>query len=273
MDKLGPQIVIANNVACKSLDWLETKFPVIHAPTEQVVSAAKNKVSEIQDVVSIAANGTVDCVQHTVTWLMGRMEQVYVHADQPLVQRAISVAGVGLDSALIMSETLMDCVLPPSEEDKAEAHLLEGFEVAALRRSYHTRLISLAARLCRRTYHIVGSKIQSVQMMENLSRSPGLVQDLQTCWLTLATNIQELPQYLQHQLVSLFFFFSQIYNLSCPPAQHQQSNQERACLNGTSTHKDVVLVHPQATPSRRGRRQTKMSPFEIGCNVKGCGRP
>uniref|UniRef100_UPI0037E999C6 perilipin-2-like isoform X3 n=1 Tax=Semicossyphus pulcher TaxID=241346 RepID=UPI0037E999C6 len=228
MDKLGPQIVIANNVACKSLDWLETKFPVIHAPTEQVVSAAKNKVSEIQDVVSIAANGTVDCVQHTVTWLMGRMEQVYVHADQPLVQRAISVAGVGLDSALIMSETLMDCVLPPSEEDKeAEAHLLEGFEVAALRRSYHTRLISLAARLCRRTYHIVGSKIQSVQ----------------------------------------------IYNLSCPPAQHQQSNQERACLNGTSTHKDVVLVHPQATPSRRGRRQTKMSPFEIGCNVKGCGRP
>uniref|UniRef100_A0A3Q3N4E8 Uncharacterized protein n=1 Tax=Mastacembelus armatus TaxID=205130 RepID=A0A3Q3N4E8_9TELE len=34
--KLEPQISIANDVACKSLDWLETTFPVIHAPTEEV---------------------------------------------------------------------------------------------------------------------------------------------------------------------------------------------------------------------------------------------
>uniref|UniRef100_A0A665TMJ1 Uncharacterized protein n=1 Tax=Echeneis naucrates TaxID=173247 RepID=A0A665TMJ1_ECHNA len=34
--KLGPQISTANNVACQSLDWLESKFPVLHTPTEQV---------------------------------------------------------------------------------------------------------------------------------------------------------------------------------------------------------------------------------------------
>ncbi|XP_041641480.1 perilipin-2-like isoform X2 [Cheilinus undulatus] len=158
---LEPHIFVANNIASKSLDWLETAFPVLHTPTEQVVAAARNKMSEIQDVVSIAANGTVDCVQHTLTWLMGRIQQ----ADQPLVERAISVAGAGLDSALIMTETLMDHVLPPSEQDKkAEAHLFEDFEVATPRRSYHVRLLLLAARLCRRTCYMVGSKIQTLKV-------------------------------------------------------------------------------------------------------------
>lgn len=69
-------------------------------------------------MVSIAANGTMDCVQHTVTWLMGRMQQGDDQADRPLVERAVSVASVGLDSALMLSEALMDRVLPPTEEDK-----------------------------------------------------------------------------------------------------------------------------------------------------------
>uniref|UniRef100_A0A3B4T964 Uncharacterized protein n=1 Tax=Seriola dumerili TaxID=41447 RepID=A0A3B4T964_SERDU len=34
--KLEPQISSANDVACKSLDWLETTFPMLHTPTEQV---------------------------------------------------------------------------------------------------------------------------------------------------------------------------------------------------------------------------------------------
>lgn len=69
-------------------------------------------------MVSIAANGTVDCVQHTLTWLMGRTQPADDPADLPLLQRALSVASVGLDSALIMSETMMDRVLPPTEEEK-----------------------------------------------------------------------------------------------------------------------------------------------------------
>ncbi|XP_073322366.1 perilipin-2-like isoform X2 [Pagrus major] len=159
--KLEPQISIANDVACKSLDWLETRFPVLHTPTEQIVATAKTKMHEIQDVVSIAANGTVDCV----TWLMDMMQQGDDRADQPLVDRAISVACVGLDSALVMSEALMDRMLPPTEQDKeVEAHLLEGFDVATPRRSYSVRLVSLTAKLCRRTYSMVGSRIQSVQV-------------------------------------------------------------------------------------------------------------
>nr|XP_046273805.1 perilipin-2-like [Scatophagus argus] len=264
--KLEPQISIANDLACKSLDWLETSFPALHAPTEQIVATAKNKMHEIQDAVSVAANGTVDCVQYTVTWLMGRTQQVDDQAGEPLVERAIGVASVGLDSALNMSEALMDRVLPPTEEDKEEeAHLLGGFEVGTPRRSYPVRLVSLAAKLYRRTSHMV---------IENLSRHPGLVQDLQTSWQTLAWSIHGLPQYMQHQLVSLFFFISQMYNLGCPPSQHNRSNQDRGCLNVSeiSPHKDVVQALPQAPPPTcRKRRPAKSPVFDNGCNVKGCG--
>lgn len=73
---------------------------------------------EIQDVVSIAANGSVDCVHMLTTWLVGRVQQADDQVDQPLLERAISAASMGLDSALIMSEALMDQMLPPPEEGR-----------------------------------------------------------------------------------------------------------------------------------------------------------
>ncbi|KAI3353169.1 hypothetical protein L3Q82_019716 [Scortum barcoo] len=243
---------------------------------KEIVTTAKNKMHEIQDVVSIAANGTVDCVQHTVTWLMGQTQQGDDQAtDQPLVERVIRVASVGLDSALILSEALIDRVLPPTEQDQEEAaRLLEGFVAAKLRRSYSVRLVSVATKLCRRTFHMVESKMQSVQVIETLSRSSGLVKDLQSSWLTVAWSIQGLPQYVQHQLVSVFFFVSQMYNLGCPPSQQYPSHQDRKSLNAAeiSTYKDVVPVRPPPTPTCRMRRATLKSEFENGCNVKGCVR-
>lgn len=85
---------------------------------------------EIQDVVSIVVNGTVDCAKYTVTWAMNsgqqKMDQGRNVADdganQSLVVRAISVANVGLDSALSRSEALVDQMLPPSEDDRGIYH-------------------------------------------------------------------------------------------------------------------------------------------------------
>lgn len=104
--------------------------------------------------------------------------------------------------------------------------------------------------------------------MESLSRSTSLVQELQTSWLTLAWSlqvlphhIQVLPQYLQHQLVSMFFFISQMYDLSCPPPQPHQSYQDRSVNDAetSSAHNGVVQVHPQAKPTCRTRWPTKIA--------------
>lgn len=84
---------------------------------------------EVKDMASIAGNGTVDCVHHTISWMTGRKQQVTDtvrkmanddRTDQSLVKTAISVASVGLDSALSMSEALIDQVLPPFEEDEGK---------------------------------------------------------------------------------------------------------------------------------------------------------
>lgn len=60
-----------------------------------------------------------------------------------------------------------------------EAHLVEGSEAAARSESYPVRMIQLTAKLCRRTYHTVGSKIQSVQVAEfNSGKVSQVVQSL-----------------------------------------------------------------------------------------------
>lgn len=145
-----------------------------------------------------------------------------------------------------------------------------------MKKAYYTTFKFLAQRMYSRNQTSAEWSLLtfSQQVMENLSMSPALIQDLRASWLTLAWSVQVLPQYLQNQLLSAMFFVSQMYNLGCPPPQHQQLYQDRSCLNAaeTSTHKDVVQVRPQHKPPFRVRRPTKTPAFDNGCNVKGCVR-
>ncbi|XP_041839672.1 perilipin-2-like isoform X2 [Melanotaenia boesemani] len=265
--KFEPQISIANDVACKTLDWLETSFPVLLSPTDEVAAAAKNKMHEIQDVVSIVAKGTVDCVQHTITWVTSRMLKVDGGENQPVVDRTVNVAIVGLDFALSLLEGLMDQVLPPSEEDKGAR--LEGFEAANHRGRYPGRIISLGTKLCRRTCYLVGSKIQTVEVKKSSSRSSTLVQDLQTTCLSLVCSIRGLPHYVQHRAVAMFFFINQMYALSCPSSQQKPTrriSRLSSAAESSSSYKEPV--YPQTTPAFR-MRPTRTFAFDTGFNGKG----
>lgn len=258
--KFEPQISIANDVACKTLDWLATSFPVLLSPTDEVAAAAKNKMHEIQDVVGIVARGTLDCVQHTVTWVSSRMQ------DQSVVDRSISAASVGLYSALSLLEVLMDRALPPTAEDK-ELVRLEGFEVAAARGRNPERIVSLGTKLCRRTCLLVGSKIQTVKV-NSFSRSTLLVQDLQSSCLSLVCSIQGLPQYLQHQAVAVFFFINQMCTLSCPPSPPEPTRRRGRPGNATGSPFYREPVYPQTTPALR-MRPSRTLVLDAGWNGKG----
>ncbi|XP_057700219.1 perilipin-2-like isoform X5 [Corythoichthys intestinalis] len=115
--KLNPQVSLANDVACKTLDWLEATFPVLQTSSDQLVAGLRSKVMEMQDAVSIAAHGTVDSVQHAVMCIMASAQQP---GDRSLMGRAISVSSMGLASALNITEALVDRMLPPLEEEKRE---------------------------------------------------------------------------------------------------------------------------------------------------------
>ncbi|KAL6110717.1 plin2 [Pungitius sinensis] len=241
MVKLEPQISIANGVACKSLDWLETAFPIINTPPEQIVATAKNKMLEIQAVVSIAAYGTRDCVEYTVAWVTGSTQPAGDQAGRPLAKRP---TGLGKDSALMVRG-------PLAAEEDAE-------EKADLWRGCTVRLVSLVTKLCRTTYHMVGSKMQCAQISENLCRSKGLVQDLQTRWMAVTCSLQVLPQYMQHQLVSAFFFIAEMYKLSCPEPKRSRSHRFRSVPKAAE-----VQVYPQAKTPCRMRWQAKTPEFDL----------
>nr|XP_004549563.2 perilipin-2 [Maylandia zebra] len=235
--KLEPQISYANDVACKSLDWLEASFSVIVSSTEQIVIPAKTKMNEIQAGMSIAANQTID-------WVMRRMND---GINRSPLKTVVGMTTVGLDTALSLSEALVDQMLPPTQEE--EARLMQGFEVVMLRGHYPERLCSLTAKMCRRLYHEAGSKIQAVQEVMRSSPGPSaLVQNLQTSWL----SVQRLPQCLQNQAFSGFFFVIQMYNLNSLPTQKKQSNQGRGYLRTSM---------PQRGVAQKGRA-TKRSGFD-----------
>ncbi|XP_054897358.1 perilipin-2-like [Poeciliopsis prolifica] len=264
--KLEPQISIANNLACKGLDWLETSFPVVLSPPDEVVAAAKSKVKKIRDVVSTAAGGTVVTVQHTVTQVISRLHQADNSENQSMVKRAISMASMGLDSALTMSEA------PPEEEKEGEEpHLVEGFEASVRSGSYSGRLMKLAAKVCWRTYQMIGSKIHFVQITERLSKPTTLVQDLQTSCQTLVWSLHGLPQYFQQQVVSVFLFVNQMCNLRISSSRQECTRRRiRVCTaEGSPLCKE--LGRSPSTPALR-LRPTRTSVFENGCIVKGCVR-
>lgn len=81
-----------------------------------------------------------------------------------------------------------------------------------------------------------------------------------------------LPQNVQHQLVSAFFFLTQMYNLSCPPTQNQQSVKEKSFPNVPMITTDKAF-HVPPPPTCRQRKLIKSPIFDNGCNVKGCVGP
>lgn len=83
----------------------------------QLVATATKKMAEIQDVVSVAANGSAACVSLGVAWLMARLEAAQ-NRGLPLLDGAVAAAAVGLEVVLSTSEALVDQMLPPVEHDK-----------------------------------------------------------------------------------------------------------------------------------------------------------
>lgn len=235
MVKLEPQIFIANNLACKSLDWLESTFPLLQAPTEEIVAIAKDKMHGAQEVVSVAACGTMDCIHHNVENVIDKIRQ----AESPVLERAIHVAGVGLDQALDISEALMDRMLPPAERDKEnEARLVGRYESSPRT----VRLASVSTNLCKRTYKAI----------ETFSSSPGLVQTLQMHLSAWIQSLQGLPRYLQHQAVVMILFLSQMYTLGFQTPRPIPT-EDLSSDTGPDTQKDLMKVNSQQSPSWRQR--------------------
>ncbi|CAO3630004.1 unnamed protein product [Cunninghamella blakesleeana] len=91
-----PHLEKADQLGCKSLDLLETRFPIVKEPTSKLVDVVRQPSSQVIDGVKVRLDSTVTTVKLPATYANKRLVSV--------------VNGV---------EALVDKYLPPSEENKS----------------------------------------------------------------------------------------------------------------------------------------------------------
>ncbi|XP_062301027.1 perilipin-2 isoform X1 [Scomber scombrus] len=188
IDKLEPQIAIANDLACKGLDQIEKNLPILHQPSEQIVSSAKDVVTNAKDVVS-GAKGTVsdtltNMVEKTRGAVQDRVDQtkavVSGSVSTVLESRVARLVCSGVDTALSTSESLVEQYLPLTEDElELEAKTVNGFDMKEP--SYYVRLGSLSTKLRKRAAaktlaKIKDGKQRSVEFISELNSTVDLIE-------------------------------------------------------------------------------------------------
>ncbi|XP_030396467.1 perilipin-3-like [Gopherus evgoodei] len=175
LTKLEPQIATVNEYACRGLDKLEEKLPILQQPTEKVVADTKELVSSTvtgaRDAVSNTVNGAKDAVTGVVDMAKGAVQGSMEMTRSVVTSSMNTVMGsrmgqmvvTGVDAMLGKSEELVDHYLPMTDQELAKlATSVEGFEMASVeqqkqQQSYFVRLGSLSSKLRHRAYqHSLG---------------------------------------------------------------------------------------------------------------------
>ncbi|NXH43468.1 PLIN3 protein, partial [Dicaeum eximium] len=199
LTRLEPQISTANEMACKGLDKLEEKLPILQQPPEKIISDTKllvtSTVTGARDVLTSTVAGAkdADAVTSRVTGVMD-MTKGAVQGGVELTRSAVSssVSTVGqmvasrVGSVLGKSEELVDHYLPMTDEELAKlATAVEGFEPEQQRQqqSYFVRLGSLSAKVQHRALQHSLNKLQSARqssqdLLAQLQRTLDLVEQL-----------------------------------------------------------------------------------------------
>lgn len=185
MDKLEPQIAVANDLACKGLDKIERTLPILHQPPQQIVSSAKDVVNSAKDAVTGTVSDTLtSVVEKTRGAVQGGVEKtravVSGSVSTVLESRVGRLVSSGVDTALSTSESLVEQYLPLTEDElELEAKPVRGFD--RKEPSYYVRLGSLSTKLRKRAYTRAVAKIRdgkqrSVEFISELNTTVDLIE-------------------------------------------------------------------------------------------------
>ncbi|XP_034413262.1 perilipin-2 [Cyclopterus lumpus] len=185
IDKLEPQIAIANDLACKGLDKIEKTLPMLHQPPEQIVSSAKEVVTGTvfgaRDTVSDTLTSVVDRTRGAVRGGMDKTRAVVSGSVSTVLEsRVARLVSSGVDTALSTSESLVEQYLPLTEDElELEAKTVKGFDNKES--SYYVRLGSLSSKLRTRAYtravaRVRDGKQRSMDFISELNSTVDLIE-------------------------------------------------------------------------------------------------
>ncbi|XP_030635860.1 perilipin-2 [Chanos chanos] len=182
--KLEPQISLANDLACKGLDKIEKTLPILHQPSGQIMTNAKEAVTGAKEAVTGTVNGAKDSVSNTLNGVMDRTRcavQDRVEMTRTMVSGGVNtvmesrvgkLVSSGLDTVLSTSENLVDQYLPGTEaEQENEIKMTKGFDDHSDTPSYYVRLGSLSSKLRQRAYHRAVAKVRDAKQRSQESIS------------------------------------------------------------------------------------------------------
>ncbi|XP_073398835.1 perilipin-2-like [Dendrobates tinctorius] len=165
LQKLEPQIALANNMACVGLDKIEEKLPILYQPPEKVVANASEAVVGARNAVIHSITGVVDKTKGAVQGGV-EMTRAVVNGsiNTVLGSHVVKMMSNRVDSALTRSESLLEHYLPPTDEELAkEASRTEGFEVSQAEPGYYLRLKSLSTKAHKRSYQQALTRIKDAK--------------------------------------------------------------------------------------------------------------
>ncbi|XP_057641190.1 perilipin-2 isoform X2 [Chionomys nivalis] len=175
IQKLEPQIAVANTYACKGLDRIEERLPILNQPTAEIVANAKGAVTGAKDAVTTTVAGAKDSVASTITGVVDKTKGAVTGSvertksvvnggiNTVLGSRVVQLVSSGVENALAKSELLVDQYLPLTQEElETEAKKVEGFDVVQ-KPSYYVRLGSLSTKLRSRAYQQALSRVKDAK--------------------------------------------------------------------------------------------------------------
>eukprot|EP00073_Rattus_norvegicus_P024089 XP_006238424.1 PREDICTED: perilipin-2 isoform X3 [Rattus norvegicus] len=166
-------VAVANTYACKGLDRMEARLPILNQPTSEIVANARGAVTGAKDVVTTTMAGAKDSVASTVSGVVdktkgavtGSVERTksVVNGGIDTVLGMVQLMSSGVENAISKSELLVDQYLPLTQKElEMEAKKVEGFDMVQKQR-YYERLESLSTKICTRAYHQALGRIKDAK--------------------------------------------------------------------------------------------------------------
>ncbi|XP_039175357.1 perilipin-2 isoform X1 [Crotalus tigris] len=214
IQKLEPQIAMANSYACMGLDKVEEKLPILYQPTDKVVANAVDAVVGARDAVTTTVAGAKDTVTHTLSEVVDKTKGVVldsveltkyaVHGsiNTVLQSRMVCLVTIGVDTALSKSEILVDQYLPhTTEELEKQATNIKGFETGDQKLSYYVRLGSLSSKVRARAYQQTlnafrDAKLRSQETISQLNYTVNLLEYARKNMTNANVKLQDAQQKL-----------------------------------------------------------------------------